>query len=163
MQCTVALYRFYWCVLILNDCNVQVLLLKFGVYQVTESISRADFHIGDEINEEKTSIKPLWILGKTSFITDLWIKRVSVSIDCASCIFYWTFFMDYCVGYMLIWFEYCDGWFSKFLYVIIFQDCVLWWWMFVITDCISQQKILPMDDYILAINSRPKRAASPEY
>ncbi|KAL8590491.1 hypothetical protein ACOMHN_011704 [Nucella lapillus] len=32
-----------------------------------------------------------------------------------------------------------------------------------VLDCISQQELLPMDDYILAINHKPKSCSSPEF
>ncbi|KAK7100031.1 microcephalin-like [Littorina saxatilis] len=67
-------------------------LLHLCGAKVTDSIQKADFYIGDQIHDEKISIKPVWVL-----------------------------------------------------------------------DCISQQKLLPMDDYVLAINFKPKTSCSPEY
>ena len=39
-----------------------------AVHQVTDSIQRASFYIGDQSHDDKNSIKPVWVLGGTKIV-----------------------------------------------------------------------------------------------
>ena len=50
----------FLCARMTNEC--------IAMHQVTDSIHRADFYIGDQIHDDKNSIKPVWVLGGTKIV-----------------------------------------------------------------------------------------------